>query len=396
MRTILHLDLDSFYVSTERLINSSLLQKPILIGGTNDRAIVIACSQETKAYGIHNGMPMKTAKELCPEAISISGNNAAYSKYSELVTEIIKEKVPVLEKSGISEFYADLSGMDKFFGTYKYAIELRQKVISETGLPISFGLSQNKTVSKVAVNVAKPNNQIKVDFGTEKSFMAPLSVKKVPMVGQKTYQMLRNLGIRYVKTIQEMPVDVMKGVLGTNGLTIWKRANGIDNTPVIAYSERKSISLEHTFNKDTIDLYKLKNLLVAMTENLSYQLRKENKLTACIVLKIKYSDFNIYTKQQKIQYTNADHILLTKVLELFNQLHQKRLLIRLVGIKFSHLIKGNLQINLFEKNTKQYQLYQALDHIRNKYGDQSIARASSLETHKLKTVSPLIPVIHKK
>lgn len=378
LRTILHLDLDTFYVSVERIIDSSLMNKPLLVGGTSDRGVVAACSYETRTFGVHSGMSMKIAKELCPEAIVIKGNAGTYSKYSDVVTEIVKEKVPVFEKSSIDEFYADLSGMDKFFGAYKYASELRQKVISETGLPISFGLSTNKVVSKVATNEAKPNNQLKIDFGTEKPFLAPLSVKKIPMVGDKTYHTLRNLGVRYIKTIQEMPVDVMKGVLGANGLTIWKRANGIDNTPVIAFSERKSISTERTFDRDTIDIYKLKNILIAMTENLSYQLRRGSKLTACVAVKIRYSDFNTYSKQLKIPYTSADHILIPKILELFEKLYQKRLLVRLIGIRFSHLVGGNYQINLFEDDEKQLNLYQALDNIRIRYGDRSVIRAAAM------------------
>ncbi|SHJ03513.1 DNA polymerase Y family protein [Aquimarina spongiae] len=378
MRTILHLDLDTFYVSVERLIDTSLQSKPLLVGGTSDRGVVAACSYETRAYGVHSGMSMKIAKELCPEAVVIKGNAGTYSKYSDVVTEIIKEKVPVFEKSSIDEFYADLSGMDKFFGAYQYATELRQKVITETGLPISFGLSVNKVVSKVATNEAKPNNQLKIDFGTEKPFLAPLSIKKIPMVGDKTYHTLRNLGVRYVKTVQEMPADVMKGVLGVNGLTIWKRANGIDNTPVIGFSERKSISTERTFDRDTIDIYKLKNILIAMTENLAFQLRRGDKLTACIAVKVRYSDFNTYSKQLKIPYTSADHILIPKILELFEKLYQKRLLVRLIGIRFSHLVSGNYQINLFEDNEKQLNLYQALDDIRIRYGDRSVIRAAAM------------------
>lgn len=385
MRTILHFDLDTFYVSVERMINSTLQQKPLLVGGISDRSLVAACSYETKAYGIHSGMPMKIAKELCPEAIVIKGNTEIYSKYSNIVAEIIKEKVPVFEKSNIDEFYADMSGMDKFFGSYKYATELRQKVILETGLPISFGLSENKIVSKIATNEAKPNNQLKIDLGTEKSFLAPLSVKKIPMVGDKTYQILQNLGLRHIKTIQDMPIDVLKKVLGTNGLTIWKRANGIDNTPVISFSERKSISTERTFDKDTIDIYKVRNILIAITENLTYQLRQKNKLTACIAIKIKYSDFNTYTKQVKIPYTCADHILIPKILELFKKLHQKRLRIRLIGIRFSHLVSGNYQINLFDDNEKQLNLYHALDSIRIRYGEKSVVRAVTMKGIKQQT-----------
>ncbi|WP_350292706.1 DNA polymerase IV [uncultured Croceitalea sp.] len=377
-KTILHLDLDTFYVSVERLINTELKNKPLLVGGTSDRGVVAACSYETRGFGVHSGMPMRMAKELCPEAVVIRGNAGTYSKHSDVVTEIIKEKVPVFEKSSIDEFYADLSGMDKFFGSYKYASELRQKIIKETGLPISFGLSVNKVVSKVATNEAKPNNQLKIDFGLEKPFLAPLSIKKIPMVGDKTYQTLRNLGIRQVKTVQEMPMDIMQRVLGANGQVIWKRANGIDHTPVVPFCDRKSISTERTFDRDTIDVIKLKGILMAMTENLAYQLRRGDKLTACIAVKIRYSDFNTYSKQLRIPYTSADHILIPKILDMFKTLYNKRMLVRLIGIRFSHLVSGNYQINLFEDTQEALNLYQAMDYVRNRFGERCVLRASAM------------------
>jgi len=377
-KTILHLDLDTFFVSVERLINTELKNKPLLVGGLSDRGVVAACSYETRGYGIHSGMPMKMARELCPEAVTIRGNAGTYSKHSDLVTEIIKEYVPLFEKSSIDEFYADLTGMDQFFGSYKYASELRHKIINETGLPISFGLSVNKVVSKVATNEAKPNNQLKIDYGLEKTFLAPLSIKKIPMVGDKTYQTLRNLGLRKVRTVQEMPIDVMQRVLGKNGAVIWKRANGIDNSPVIPFWERKSISTERTFNKDTIDIVKLRGILIAMTENLAYQLRRGEKLTACITVKIRYSDFNTYSKQMRIPYTSADHILIPKILELFKMLYNRRILVRLIGIRFSHLVSGNYQINLFDDTEEALNLYNAMDTIRNRYGDKSVIRASAM------------------
>jgi DNA polymerase-4 len=377
-KTILHLDLDTFYVSVERLIDSRLKHKPLLVGGTSDRGVVAACSYETRGFGVHSGMPMKMARELCPEAVVIRGNAGTYSKHSDIVTEIIKEQVPLFEKSSIDEFYADLTGMDRFFGSYRYASELRQRIIRETGLPISFGLSGNKVVSKVATNEAKPNNQLKIDYGLEKPFLAPLSIKKIPMVGDKTYQTLRNLGLRQVRTIQEMPMEVMQRVLGANGAVIWKRANGMDNTPVIPFCERKSISTERTFDKDTIDVVKLRGILIAMTENLAYQLRRGEKLTACIMVKIRYSDFNTYSKQLHIPYTSADHILIPKILELFNTLYNRRLLVRLVGIRFSHLVSGNYQINLFDDTEEILNLYNAMDTIRKRYGDKSVIRASGM------------------
>jgi len=377
-KTILHIDLDTFFVSVERLLNRELQNKPLLVGGTGDRGVVAACSYETRGFGVHSGMPMKMAKMLCPEALVIRGNAGTYSKHSDMVTEIIKEQAPLFEKSSIDEFYADLSGMDRFFGSYKYATEIRHKIIKETGLPISFGLSTNKVVSKVATNEAKPNNQLKIDQGLEKSFLAPLSIKKIPMVGDKTYQTLRNLGLRRVQTIQEMPLDVMQRVLGKNGTVIWKRSNGIDNTPVIPFCERKSISTERTFDKDTIDVVKLKGVLIAMTENLAYQLRRGEKLTACVTVKIRYSDFNTYTKQLRIPYTSADHILIPKIIDMFKTLYNRRLLVRLIGIRFSHLVSGNYQINLFEDTEEILNLYTAMDTIRKRYGDKSVLRASGM------------------
>ncbi|MTI22313.1 DNA polymerase IV [Fulvivirga sp. RKSG066] len=387
-RSILHLDLDTFFVSCERLYDSRLMGKPILIGGVTDRGVVASCSYEARKFGVHSAMPMKMAKQLCPEAIQIKGNSATYTKKSEEVTEIVKETVPLYEKTSIDEFYADLSGMDRFFSSYKMASELRKKITKETGLPISFGLSGNKTVSKVATGEAKPDNQIKVDYGTEKLFLAPLSVKKIPMIGDKTYQTLCSLGIKHVKTIQEMPVELMEKVLGKNGVTIWRKANGIDDSPVEPYSERKSISTERTFDKDTTDVEKLKGIMLAMAENLAFQLPRGEKLTACVTVKVRYSDFNTYTLQNRLPYTSADHILIPKVLELFERLYNKRLLVRLIGVRFSHLVNGGYQINLFEDATEMINLYHAMDFIRDKHGDRIVMRAAGMGARTISRFNP--------
>ncbi|WP_053975473.1 DNA polymerase IV [Mangrovimonas xylaniphaga] len=377
-KNILHLDLDTFFVSCERLIDSRLQKRPLLVGGTGDRGVVAACSYETRRFGIHSGMPMKMARRLCPEAVVIRGDASIYTKQSQMVTEIIRERVPVFEKASIDEFYADLSGMDKFFGSYKYATELRGSIMKETGLPISFGLSANKIVSKMATGEAKPNNQLRIEHGFEKPFLAPLSIRKIPSVGEKTYHTLRNLGIDKVATVQQMPLEMMETVLGANGRTIWRRAQGIDNPPLIPFHERKSISTERTFNKDTIDMLKLRTTIFAMAENLAFQLRKGEKLTACIAVKIRYSDFNTHTKQLKIPYTSADHVIIPKIMELFDRLYERRLLIRLVGVKFSDLISGNYQINLFDDTEEMLRLYSAMDHIRNRFGELSIQKAASM------------------
>jgi DNA polymerase-4 len=376
---VVHLDLDTFFISVERLIDNRLRNKPILLGGVTDRGVVAACSYETRTFGIHSGMPMRMARQLCPEAIVIRGNTSNYTKYSKMVTEILQESLPVVEKSSIDEFYADMTGMDTFFGTYKLATELRHRIIKETGLPISFGLSTSKTVAKVATGEAKPNNQILVSQGKEKGFLAPLSVKKIPMVGDKTYQTLCNLGVKRILTIQEMPIDMMERVFGKTGRVIWKKANGIDNSPVVPYTERKSISTERTFDKDTIDVVKLKGIMTAMTENLAYQLRRGNKLTSCVTVKVRYSDFNTHTLQKHISYTAADHQLVPIVQELFKRIYNRRLLVRLIGVRYSALVEGGHQINLFEDSEEMINLYQAMDNVRVKFGERSVVRASGLQ-----------------
>lgn len=382
-RTILHLDLDTFFVSVERLIDPRLKERPLLVGGTGDRGVVSACSYETRSFGVHSGMPMRMARTLCPEAVVIRGDAGTYTKHSKTVTEIIRESAPVFEKASIDEFYADLSGMDKFFGCYKYATELRQRIMKESGLPISFGLSVNKLVSKVATGEAKPNNQLRIDNGNEKSFLAPLSVRKIPMVGDKTFQTLCNLGIKKVETIQQMPIEMLESVFGKNGSLLWHKANGLDSTPVIQFHERKSISNERTFGKDTIDTTRLKNTIRAMAENLAYQLRRGTKLTSCISVKIRYSDFNTFSRQLKIPYTSADHVLIPHVVDLFEKLYNRRMMVRLVGVRFSDLAGGNYQINLFDDTEERVNLYQAMDNVRNRYGDDSVMWASAMEIDRM-------------
>ncbi len=373
-RVVAHMDLDTFFVSVERLKDTRLMYKPVLVGGTGDRAVVASCSYEARAFGVHSAMPMRQAKMLCPEAIIVRGDYEHYSNYSKTVTEIIAEKVPLYEKSSIDEFYIDMSGMDKFFGTYTYMQELRNRVIKETGLPISFGLSENKTVSKVATGEAKPNNHLKIDYGIEKSFLAPLSVRKIPMVGEVTAQLLRKMGIIKIKTVQEMPLEIMDNILGENGRTIWRKANGIDNSPVTPYTERKSISSEETFESDTIDIKRIKTILAGMTERLAYQLRKEHKLTSNVSVKIRYSDFETHTRQLRIPYTSADHTLIKIVKEMFDKLYERRVLIRLVGVRFSGLVSGGYQINLLEDSEHIIRLYQEMDSLRKRFGENAIKR----------------------
>jgi DNA polymerase-4 len=374
-RHIAHFDLDAFFVSVETLRNPKLRGKPLLVGGGSDRGVVAACSYEARKFGVHSAMPMKIARRLCPDAIIIKSDIEAYSKYSRLVTDVIKDTVPLFEKASIDEFYIDLTGMDKFFGCLQFTDELKKRINKDSGLPISWGLASNKLVSKVATNEVKPNGQLEIPFGNEKNFLAPLSIIKIPGVGKETGYKLLKMGVETVKVLSEIPVEMMENLLGKPGIDLWRKANGIDETPVIPYHEQKSISTETTFQTDTIDTNFLHSQLVRMTEEIAFQLRQQNKLTGCVTVKMRHSNFETFTKQFTIPYTNADHILLKTAKELFNKLYERRLLVRLLGIRFTHLIPGNYQISLFDDTQEMIRLYQAIDHVKKRFGEKTIVRA---------------------
>jgi DNA polymerase-4 len=325
-------------------------------------------------------MPMKMAKQLCPEAIILRGDSGLYLKKSDEVTEIIRANVPLFEKSSVDEFYVDLSGTDKFHGSRKLAVELRQRIFTESGLPNSFGLSVNKTVSKVATGEAKNGaGEWYVQRGTEKPFLAPMPIERIPGVGEKTAHLLRGMGVAKIHTLQELQVDLMHRLLGEHGPVLWRKANGIDDSPVVAWHERKSISTERTFERDTIDVVKLKGLLTAMAESLAFQLRKGAKLTSCIAVKIRYADMNTHTRQLRIPYTACDHLILPTVHDLFRTLYDRRQRIRLIGVRFSHLVGGGHQMDAFTDTQEAMNLYQAMDKIRKRFGDRTVMRAAGMD-----------------
>jgi DNA polymerase-4 len=377
-RAILHLDLDSFFVSVECLKNSSLLGRPLLIGGTSNRGVVASCSYEARRFGVHSAMPMKMALRLCPQAIILRGDMDSYSKYSGIVTDIIAEDAPVYEKASIDEFYLDLTGMDRHFGCFKWSSELRQKVIKESGLPISFGLSINKTVSKVGTGEAKPNGTKYVPNGEEKGFLAPLPVGKIPGVGDQTHKKLNFMGVRTIDTLSQIPIRLLEREFGKPGRTLWEKANAIDTTPIVPYHEQKSMSKERTFMEDTLDVMMMKHLLLDMADKLSFELRASGKLASTITVKIRYADFNTYTKQKNITYTANDRLLGQHVLDLFDKVYERRQLIRLIGVKYSGLVQGSYQINLFDDTMEHIHLMQQMDRIRRRFGADSIMRASGL------------------
>lgn len=373
-RSIVHMDLDTFFVSCTRLLDSRLNGVPVIVGG-GERGVVASCSYEARKFGVHSAMPMKMALRLCPDAKVVKGDYELFSQKSNEVTEIIQNNVPLMEKSSIDEFYLDLSGMDKFFGCYKWTNEITQTITKETGLPISFALSTNKTVSKIGTGEAKPLGRLEIKSDLVQSFLNPLSIRKIPMVGSVTFQLLSRIGIRKIQTLAEMPVDVLQQMIGKNGQELWKKANGIDDSPVVPYSEQKSISKEHTFNEDTIDIENMHSLISGMVENLAFQLREQKLLTSIVTVKIRYANFDTETKQCRIPYSAVDHTLLNYALELFKKLYTRRMRLRLIGVKFSGLVHGQHQMNLFEDTEKLMNLYQAMDKMKRRFGSDALYRA---------------------
>ncbi|MEO6330248.1 MAG: DNA polymerase IV [Ginsengibacter sp.] len=373
---IAHFDLDSFFVSVEILNDPSLKGKPVIVGGS-ERGVVAACSYEARKFGIHSAMPSSKAKQLCPQAIFVKGTRGDYSKYSRWVTEIIASKAPLFEKASVDEFYLDLTGMDKFFDPLQWTIDLRQQIINETKLPISFGLANNKMVAKMATNEAKPNGFLQVVFGKEKEFLSPLSIDKIPGVGAQTQQVLHSMGINLIADIYKHSCDKLEKELGKWGIDLWNKARGIHMSKVSSYHEAKSISTENTFEENILEIKRLMAELVRMTEKIAFELRQDEKIAGCISVKIRYPDFETTSRQTTIPYTSNDDEMIPVVKDLFHKLYKKGRPVRLLGVRLSDLTNEAVQTNLFNDTEKKAGLYKAIDEVKNRFGKYSVHRASS-------------------
>jgi|SRR5690554_6823312 len=372
MRHIAHFDLDSFYVSVERIKNPALNNLPILIGSNSDRGVVASCSYETRKFGVRSAMPMKRAKELCPEAIIIKGDRDAYSYYSKWVTSIIEEEVPLVEKASIDEHYLDLSGFLDQNNVLEWTTALRDRITKETGLPISFAIGSNKTIAKMGTDFAKPLGALYIKHGQEMSFLKPLSIDKIPMVGQKATQILKGLGIDKIEQLQEMSAQKLMRIFGKNGYTIWERARGIDNNPVSNFKVKKSISKEHTYETDVRETDILKDTIGKMSKDLALELRQDGFFTGVLAVKIRYENFETVSKQISISYTCFEDKIKQQALFLMKQLIDPDRAVRLIGIRCSNLTSGSYQLDLFNDDVSELNLTKAIDSIKKKYGTQVI------------------------
>jgi len=376
-RQIVHMDLDAFYVSCTLLKMPELAGKPLIIGGTSNRGVVTSASYEARKYGIQAAMPTRVALQRCPNAMVIKGDFDLFTRYSNMVNEIISERAPVHERASIDEFYLDMSGMDRFFGSLQFTNELVHRVQKETGLLMSFGLSVNKTIAKMCTNFAKPHGRLHILHNEVQPFIDPQSIKNLPSLGNVTYKLLRRIRIKIIQTLRQLPADSMQELLGKNGLRLWEKANGIDKTPIIPDTNKKSISTEKTFDKDTQDLKELKALLLAMVEKVAFQLREANLMCSIITIRIRYTNRDTETMQKKMAFTSNDEVMIAYAYELFEKLYQRRMLLRLVGVKLSGMVRGNHQIDLFQDNIKMIRLYQAIDRMKHRFKNPGLIRRAT-------------------
>lgn len=383
-RQILHTDLDSFFTSVEVLRQPQLRGRPLLVGGSSDRGVVAAASYEARRFGIRAAMPMRLARRLCPEATVIKGDYESYGQYSKMVTDILAERAPVLEKASIDEFYIDMTGMERFVGCLQWAKETKEIIVRQTGLSVSWGLSNTKTVSKIAANENKPNGAMHISGSEVQPFLWQLNVDKLPGVGEKMAHTLRCMGVTKLGTLAQIPRRLLEKTFGKTGLFLWDRANGIDPSQVLPSHKQKSMSKELTFQVDTIDVQLLQGTLARMVETLAYDLRKSGFCAGKVTVKIRYSDFQTYTRQVTLPATSSDHQLTLAALKTFDALYNRRLLIRLVGVSFGKLVRGTEQLSLFDAAgdvvpSKLPALYQQTDRIRDRYGEHKIGRASNYQ-----------------
>lgn len=378
-RYIAHFDLDSFFVSVEMLQDPSLLGKAVVVGGSRDRGVVTTCSYEARKFGVRSAMPMRKAMELCPHAIVVKSSYGLYAKYSAWVTDIIAANAPLYEKASIDEFYIDLTGMDTFFNPLEWTIRLRQTIMDETGLPISFGLATNKLVAKIATDEAKPNGYLFVTPGKEKEFLAPLPVEKLGGVGKKSHQTLLALGIHTIGDILHVDPVLLERALGKWGTQLIRQANGKSDSVVSPHRESKSISAENTFEENTADLDILLAQLVGQAERVAYELRQEKKFATCVAIKFRNANFETSTRQITIPATIADSDIIKAATDLFTKLYVPGTLVRLLGVRLAELTDTGAQTNLFDNKTEQNALYEAIDAVKNKFGKSVLRKARTIK-----------------
>ncbi len=381
--TIMHIDLDAFFVAVEQVLNPELRDKPVVVGGRPEgRGVVAAASYEARAFGLHSGMPLKTASRLCPQAIFIEGSFTKYRDASQKFMAILADFSPFLEPMGLDEAYLDVTGFESIYGSiHQMAVAIKQRIKNELGLCASVGIASCKVVAKVASDQSKPDGLLEVARGEEPSFLAPLPVAKLPGIGKKTERILKSLSINTIGDLSITPLSTLKSHFGTSGEVLYRSASGIDDRKVELPGAAKSISRETTFDKDTKDRSLLKATLRYLGERVGADLRRQGKQTRCIVLKLRYADFTTITRSHTLpQTTDSDQTIFDTGVKLLNrELSLQKQPVRLIGIGVSNLVESGGQLAMLDSSAQRLeQLNKTIDRIRNKYGFTAIQTGRTL------------------
>jgi DNA polymerase IV len=382
-RTIIHADLDAFFVSVEQVFQPELKGKPVMVGGKPDRRCVVAAvSYEARAFGLHSGMLLATAIRLCPQAVFIEGNFHRYLDASEKFMAILADFSPFIEPMGLDEAYLDVTGFESLHGTIRQmALTIKQRVKNELDLVVSIGIAPCKVVAKVASDYSKPDGLIEVPHGQEAAFLSPLPIGDLPGIGKKTEQVLRGLGIRAIGELARMSPSALKSRFGVFGEMLYCFANGIDDRKVLPPGEAKSISRETTFPKDTRDSVFLEATLRYLSEMVGAQLRGQSKQAKCVSMKLRYADFSTITRSKSLKLAiDVDQTIFGVGVELLQRaLLADKQLVRLIGIGVSNLMEPGKQLMMFDNSVRRLEkLNQAIDRIRLKYGFTSIQTGRTL------------------
>ena len=385
----MHLDMDTFFVSVERLLDPALIGRPVIVGGTPyQRGVVSGCSREARRYGVHSAMPLRRAYELCPQAVFLHPNFSHYAEYSERVAELLADAAPVLEKASIDEFYLDLSGCGRALGNEGvWTAGLKRTVTGELHLPLTYGVARNKLVAKVATTVGKRAGDLRVPEGEEAPFLAPHAIRLLPGIGEVLERELLAMGVPLIGDIARLTPQILSHLYGKNGRTLHERARGIDASPIVPYRRQKTLSAEHTFDEDVLEPRTVLAALKQLALRVGRDLRARRFLSRTITLTLRYADFVTVSKTLHCDYTAADHVLYRIAERCFDDLYTRRVRVRLVGIGTADLIDDYEQLFLFtDEEEKHDQLYRGLDAIRERFGKHAITYGSVLEQQQSDTI----------
>jgi DNA polymerase-4 len=376
-RCIFHIDLDAFFVSVEEALNPELKGKPVIVGGDPERrGVVASASYEARPFGIHAGMPLSKARRLCPQAIFIRANFSRYRDASNRFMEILADFSPDIEPLGLDEAYLDVTGCEEPYGSpQKMAQTIKERINKELKITASVGIATCKVVAKIASDLCKPDGLLEIAPGEEQAFLNPLPIAKLPGVGEKTEQSLKEMGITTIGELASLPLDTITRRLGATGAVLHSYARGIDDREVEAPGEAKSISQQLTFARDTLDHNFLEANLHNLCQEVCQELRSQNKKAKCVAIRLRYADFKTITRQVTLrEASDVTQVVFATAQQLLSKtLAKQEKPIRLIGIRVSSLVGEEKQLPMFDSRVAKFgHLDQAVDKIRKKYGPTAI------------------------